>query len=182
MNEQKVTKNQILCYACSAMTNLTRRIFSSVTIIASLASFLAADAALAATKKPAVKKKAKVTASWLYNSRRTYKDEKVAVENPTSRCNTPAMRQMHAKTVAQAIKEGDKLGITSTTVSALGDAYRDYLKKVDLLWAAMEEPYCGFGAFGTSAAKKSYEKGANRSHDVFLQAVKAIKQKEQIKK
>lgn len=138
---------------------------------------------LQAATKTAVKKTAakKTIAYDLYNPRRHYGDEKVEITDATSRCNTPAMKKVHVKNIEQAKKDGEPYALTFEAVSGteplspLAEAYRTYLSGLDLAWDAMEQPYCGFGAFGTTAANKSYNKSILRIRTRFLEAVKKSK-------
>lgn len=137
-----------------------------------------------ADAKTVTKKLTKTSARYaydLYNPRRRYGDEKVAITNASSRCNTPAMRAAHVKNLDRAKLDGKPFGLTfesastTETLSSVGEAYKKYLTGLDLAWEAMEEPYCGFGAFGTTAAKKSYTKSVDRSRARFLSAAKQEK-------
>lgn len=142
--------------------------FVSITTLATLLSPLGVEAA---TKKKKVVSR-KGIAAYLYNPRRTYKDEKVDPKNPASRCNTPAMRALHVQNVKRAQKDAEAIGVTSSTQSVLGEAFRAYEKDLTLAWGAMTEPYCGYGAFGISAARKSYDKSVARLRQRFLDKVK----------
>jgi hypothetical protein len=137
----------------------------------------------AATAKTVAKKTVtkKAIAYDLYNPRRRYGDEKIEITDATSRCNTPAMQKVHVKNLEQAKKDGEPYALTFDSVSGtdvlppLADAYRTYLQGLDMAWEAMEQPYCGFGAFGTSAANKSYNKSVTRIRARFLDAAKKNK-------
>lgn len=117
----------------------------------------------------------------LYNPRRHYGDEKMEIKNATSRCNTLSMRQLHAQNLERAKQDGKPFELTfgsvSTTkpLSKIEEAYKQYLTGLDLAWGAMEEPYCGFGAFGTTAARKSYTKSIDRIRGRFLETAKQTK-------
>ena len=138
----------------------------------------AADAAIA--KKKVIKAPARYAYD-LYNPRRRYGDEKIEIENTTSRCNTLAMRKLHSQNLERAKGDGKPFGLTFESASTtqplppIGEAYKKYLTGLDLAWEAMEEPYCGFGAFGTTAARKSYTKSVDRSRARFLEVAKQKK-------
>ena len=138
----------------------------------------------AADAKTTKRKLTKASARYaydLYNPRRHYGDEKVAITDASSRCNTPAMRAAHVKNLDRAKLDGKPFGLTfesastTETLSPVGEAYKKYLTGLDLAWEAMEEPYCGFGAFGTTAAKKSYTKSIDRIRSRFLDVAKQAK-------
>lgn len=89
--------------------------------------------------------------------------------NPTSRCDTPAMRKLHAQNV----------GIMEDDIEHFGDeagdkAVESYKDKLDIIWDAMAEPYCGYGSRGVSAAKKSYNKSIGRARAEFLAQAKKV--------
>jgi len=130
-------------------------------------------AAATAKKVVATKKNTRYAAN-LYIPGKVYKDEKVAFENPTSRCSTPAMQTLHKQTVAIAIKDMSGFDVSPTSTSPYAKPAQVYLDGLAVLWDAMEEPYCGYGAFGLTAAKHSYEKTANHLRTAFLDEVKKI--------
>lgn len=159
-----------------------RKIFSYLSYFLSTAtvvSLILSPQMVAAAKKPTAKKAG--YASYLYIPKKTYKDEKVVISNAASRCNTPSMRAAHAKNLAKAEADGKLYGLTPESVSTteslppVGQAYKTYLNGLALAWDAMTEPYCGFGAFGTSAANKSYTKSVTHTRARFLAAAKASK-------
>lgn len=136
---------------------------------------------ISGTEVKAAAAKKKVVTYDLYNPNKIYKDEKKAIIDTASRCDTPAFKKTHTKNLERAKQDGKPfdftLAMASTTepLSPLGEAYQKYL--VGLGWAleAMEEPYCGFGAFGIQAANKSYKKTVDRARGRFLEAVKQDK-------
>lgn len=89
--------------------------------------------------------------------------------DPVSRCNTPAMRQLHAQNVSIMKKD-----IASLGEKAGDQAVKDYEWKLDTIWDAMTEPYCGYGSLGTTAAKKSYNKSITRARSEFLAEAKKV--------
>ena len=121
-------------------------IFAVLTVV--LAGPLGAQAA--------TKTKAKRTTYDLYNRNKHYGDEKTNIANPASRCNTVANRKVHDANLAQAKK--DIAPFHPDADPRVEKLAKTYMNKLSLAWDAMEEPYCGFGAFGNTAAKKSYDK------------------------
>lgn len=107
----------------------------------------------------------------LYNPRKHYGDEKKTIEDPTSRCTGAAFQKINTAAQEQAKKDlaavTSKDGMVSTGVA---DAYKIYEKDLAIAWAAMQQPYCGFGAFGATAAKNSLNKTINRARTTFLTA------------
>ncbi len=114
--------------------------------------------------------KAKAIRYDLYNPRRTYGDEKKEIVNAASRCVTKEMIALHVKNEERAKKEAESFEVDED--SDLEDNYQLYLMKLDIAWDAMQQPYCGFGAFGMSAARKSYDKTIERARTEFLTAAK----------
>lgn len=150
-----------------------RSLGRGMTIITCLLGVLLAPAtsfAKTVAKKKAVKKTRKSLTSYLYNPRKTYGDEKIAIANPTSRCTTASMKALHASKLALAKKDGESVTLTG----GVDTAFRTYLNGLDTLWNAMEEPYCGYGAFGLTAARSSYEKTADRLRAAFLKEAKKM--------
>lgn len=155
---------------------LTTRAFCLFLGACSLVATSLPGEAFAATKKPVKKTSARVKiATYLYNPNRHYRDEKTAIEDPTTRCVTKATEAAQIGNVTRAIKDGETFGVATSTEGEFGKAYREYRDGLDTLWDAMNEPYCGFGAFGVSAAVKSYNKTATRLRTEFLAAAKNLK-------
>lgn len=153
------------------MINRSTRFLISFTVF-TLAVFLAMPRSVfGATAKSYVK--GRTIAYDLYNPRRTYGDEKAMIANPVSRCNTQAMQKIHLGHLVRAEKDLITMKVTTTT-PAMAKLYDTYLDKVDLSWGAMEEPYCGFGAFGAKAAINSYYKSVTRARSEFLTLARKI--------
>lgn len=108
----------------------------------------------------------------LYNPRKHYGDEKTAINNPTSRCTGADFKKMYADALASAQKDFDGARKGTEGNASLTAAFETYKKDLELGWQAMEEPYCGFGAFGSTAAKKSFQKTLTRARTNFLAEVK----------
>lgn len=100
--------------------------------------------------------------TWVSPSVVPGKDEKVAIADPASKCLTKEMKALQAATVAQMDKD----------IKAAGDGHASstatYREKVDIVWEAMHEPYCGYGSMGLAAVKKSYRKSVVRIRQAFL--------------
>ncbi len=141
---------------------------------------ITAEAATTPVKKASVRA-TRTIAYDLYNPRRRYGDEKIEITDATSRCNTPAMRKQRLADLERAKQDGKPYGLTFDSVSGtkvltpIEEAYGKYLDGLDMAWEAMQEPYCGFGAFGTKAAIKSYNKSVTHSRTRFLDAAKKTK-------
>lgn len=109
----------------------------------------------------------------LYNPNKTYGDEKVTIDDSSSRCLTADFKKLHDAALALAEKDiNARKNADGTIPATIQKAVDDYRKELDTAWQAMHEPYCGFGAFGTSAAKKSFQKTLDRGRTTFLAAVK----------
>lgn len=156
--------------------------FSLILLVSVLGTSLAAETQAAtkvASKKASVK--TKKYALDLYNPRKVYGDEKKDIKDATSRCNTPALHKIHLQNLERAKLDGKPHNLTFESVSTteplsdIQEAYKKYLESLSFAWGAMEEPYCGFGAFGVSAARKSYDKSVERARARFLEAVKKLK-------
>lgn len=93
-----------------------------------------------------------------------------AEEAPASHCVTAATKATNASKVA--LMEKDIAPYAADPRAA--DAIKKYRESMATNWAAMEEPYCGYGKYGISSSIHSYAKGADRARLAFLTAVKAI--------
>lgn len=142
----------------------TTRIFGSVIAFFVLFSVVASAPVEAKTKT--ARTTSRRVGYDLYNRHKRYGDEKVTIADPSSRCDTAANKKAHEANVAQAKKDASAFHPDSDP--RISEIYRTYMTKLDLAWGAMEEPYCGFGAFGNSAAKKSYDKTVARARTEFL--------------
>lgn len=108
----------------------------------------------------------------LYNPNKKYGDEKTDINNPTSRCTGADFKKMYQDGLVTAKKDFDTARGGGEASPALTAAFETYKKDIDYGWEAMEEPYCGFGAFGASAAKKSFQKTLTRARAAFLAEAK----------
>lgn len=124
-------------------------------------SLLIPFAGEAATVKKVVKKKTyRMSISAIPG-----KDEK-NFENPTSRCTTATMKSLFANAMSQMKKDVAKSG------SGHDSANETYKVKLETVWSAMEEPYCGYGSLGMTAVKKSFLKSIDRTRAEYLASVK----------
>lgn len=90
---------------------------------------------------------------------------------PTTKCVTTATKKTRDAAVAQMEKD-----ITPYKNSADSSGVIAYYKEeLDIAWEAMEYPYCGFGAYGTTSAIKSYNKTISRARSKFLTDIKSKK-------
>lgn len=144
-------------------------------LILSVFSPVTAEAATAVKKTAAKRTTGKVRIAMnLYDPNRRYGDEKIEIENPTTRCLTAAAKKERARDLAAYEADGKKAELSDDATGPLADAYKKYKTAIEYAWDAMNEPYCGFGAFGSSAALKSYEKTVSRARANFLDAVKKL--------
>ena len=90
-------------------------------------------------------------------------------DNPDTRCLTAEMKQRHEDALKQMGKDIEKHG------QGHEDAVKEYKEKIDILWSAMHEPYCGYGSQGMKAVKHSWDKTINNSRTAFLEATGAMK-------
>ncbi len=106
----------------------------------------------------------------LYNPKKKYGDEKTAIQNPASRCTTAVFQKMYKDAVTQAEKDIAALKVKKggTLDSKTESLAKSYLDEITLAWQVMHEPYCGFGAFGATAAQKSLKKTLTRARANFL--------------
>ena len=155
------------------MEYTTQRLLRKVVSLSLVLAMFVPVAASAATKKKVAKKPVRGhIAMYLYNPHKRYGDEKVAITDATSRCLTAAAKSEHNADLARAEADGKAADIAAHPDGKLADDYKKYLNNLDVAWGAMEAPYCGFGAFGASAALKAYQKTISRVRTTFLDAVK----------
>lgn len=159
------------------MEYTTRRIFGALAVFFLIAGLFSPIAADAATKKKAVtsKRRRATIALDLYNPRKKYADEKKEIVNPTSRCLTVAAKASRAQGLKNLEADGKKLIGIENPEHPLANDYKKYQTSLEYAWGAMEEPYCGFGAFGPAVGMKSYLKTVTRARAAFLDAVKKQK-------
>jgi hypothetical protein len=119
----------------------------------------------------------------LYNPRKTYGDEKIVISDADSRCVGAAFNKLYNDAQTQAKKDLAKLVDKDGNVpKTVVNAYKVYGQDIALGWAAMQEPYCGFGAFGVSAAKKSFTKTITHARADFLAKVAKKNAKDELVK
>jgi hypothetical protein len=83
-----------------------------------------------------------------------------------TKCLTAEIKKMHAKAIAQMEKDI----VSLKTPNA--DAISVYQSKLEIIWEAMHQPYCGYGSRGVSAVKHSFNKSVNKTRAEFLAAAK----------
>lgn len=136
----------------------------AATALLGMASTLLMPMAVHAATKEVVKKK-KITRYHLSISSTPGRDER-NFDDPTSRCLTPAMKALDKGAVNQMNKDIEKVGAGHDAAVAT------YKMKLDTIWSAMEQPYCGYGSRGIAAVKKSFLKSIDRARTEFLAEVK----------
>ena len=152
---------------CMRISQFSRSI--AVISLLSMAGLLAAPVStLAATKASS----GAAFRRMMYNPKKTYKDEKVAITNSATRCLTASTKAAHAKASAQSAALEKKYNLTASSTGLVADAFTSYQNDLTLAWDAMNEPYCGFGAFGVTAVLKSYNKSIERASARFTDAMK----------
>lgn len=155
------------------MEYTTRRILGSLAVCALIVGLFSPLAADAATKKKVVKKASRVSIAMnLYNPKKRYGDEKIDITNPTTRCVTATSKAIRAQDLKTLEADKNKIPGLDKPEHPLADDYKKYQTALEYAWGAMEEPYCGFGAFGAPVALKSYQKTVTRARATFLEAVK----------
>ncbi len=145
------------------MQNTLKRVVCSFAL---LTLFSVSFLPLAAEAKTVVKKKTKhKTYYHLSISSIPGRDEK-NFDNPASRCLTAAMVALN--NAAQKRMDAD----VAKSGAGHDAAVQTYKDKLAIVWAAMAEPYCGYGSQGITAVKKSFNKSIERIRADFLAAVK----------
>ena len=89
------------------------------------------------------------------------KDERNFAD-PVTRCNTPAMQALQKKNVNQMLED------IKSTHTENTNAAKNYQYKLDVIWDAMLQPYCGYGGYGMTAVTKSYNKSITRARSAFM--------------
>ncbi len=89
---------------------------------------------------------------------------------PVSKCLTATAKARKVTAEALMAKDIKAYEGSAKAEKAIG-AYREAM---EIAWEAMEEPYCGFGNYGTASAVKSYGKSVDRARLAFLEKVKAL--------
>lgn len=89
---------------------------------------------------------------------------------PVSKCLTATAKARKVTAEALMAKDIKAYEGNAKAEKAIG-AYREAM---EIAWEAMEEPYCGFGPYGTASAVKSYGKSVDRARLAFLENVRAL--------
>lgn len=76
------------------------------------------------------------------------------------------MKALDAEAVKQMQGDIQKFG------TGHDKAVQAYKMNLQILWSAMEQPYCGYGAYGLTAVKKSFGKSVDHVRTEFMSAVK----------
>jgi|GEM_PF-1555607 len=153
-----------------------RKLLSSAVIMTTtiglMGGMVVPQAASAAVKKApvAVKKapvkKAPVKKTYTISVSKAPVTGDKELDDSKTRCLTKEIKAMHVKTVSRMEADLTKKGV------GFEKAVGTYKEKIDIVWSAMEQPYCGFGSQGLSAVKHSYNKSVERIRAEFLAAKK----------
>ncbi len=138
---------------------------ATLTVAASLLGFALPNMASAAVKTPVAIKKPIIAKYRVSVSAIPGKDERNFAD-PTTRCLTPTMKNLHDKAVKQMESDITKAADTHDA------AVQTYRQNIDIIWSAMSEPYCGYGSQGLTAVQNSFQKSVNRTRATFLAALK----------
>ena len=82
--------------------------------------------------------------------------------DPETRCNTAEMRTLNKQAINQMLTDIKQRKADGSQAAKL------YQYKLDLIWDAMLQPYCGYGSRGITAVRKSFQKSVNRARTAFL--------------
>ena len=93
-------------------------------------------------------------------------------EAPVTKCVTAATVKL--KTAAIAQLEKDVAPYREKADEAMLKVIEAYRQGLATAWAAMEEPYCGYGVYGSKSAVKSYSKSVLRARTAFLTQSKKV--------
>jgi hypothetical protein len=91
-----------------------------------------------------------------------------AEEVPASKCVTAATQATNAAAIAQMEKDIAPHAKEEKAAKVI----EQYRQNIQTAWEAMEQPYCGYGAYGTASAIKSLSKSINRARSTFLKNIK----------
>ena len=89
---------------------------------------------------------------------------------PSSKCVTSSTQATYASVTARM--QSDIAPYASA--AAASDAIKTYRTEMTTAWDAMNEPYCGYGAYGTASAIKSYAKTVDRARTAFITAIASL--------
>jgi len=87
---------------------------------------------------------------------------------PISKCVTASTEATHAAAVAQMNK--DIAPYASDAKAA--NVVEQYKQNIETAWEAMQQPYCGYGAYGIASAVHSLSKSISRARATFLTNIK----------
>ena len=83
-----------------------------------------------------------------------------------SRCLTKEIKRVNGQAVLQMEKDISKSGADHEA------SVKTYREKMATIWAAMKEPYCGYGSRGMRAVRSSFMKSINKTRAQFLSSTK----------
>lgn len=86
----------------------------------------------------------------------------------TSKCVTTATQTTRDKALAQMEKD-IALYVKDEKAEPV---IAEYKQSLQTAWAAMEDSYCGYGAYGNASAIKSFTKSITRARSTFLEKIK----------
>ncbi len=146
------------------MNKFATSLIAGVGICGLIATSFAPVSAQAATKKVIPKKKTTYHIAISVSAIPAADERDFA--NAKSRCLTRFMKNKQAVAVKQMNADVTKYGQDHDAAVTI------YKQKLDLLWSAMEQPYCGYGGYGMQAVQHSYDKSVERIRAEFLVAAK----------
>jgi hypothetical protein len=82
--------------------------------------------------------------------------------DPETRCNTAEMQALNKQAINQMLADVKQRNAEGS------QAAKTYQTKLDLIWTAMLQPYCGYGSNGIRAVRKSFAKSVNRARAAFM--------------
>lgn len=91
-----------------------------------------------------------------------------AEDVPTSKCVTATTQATRDKALVQMEKDIAPYLKDKKAESVVAE----YKQNLQTAWEAMEQPYCGYGAYGTASAIKSFTKSITRARASFLEKIK----------
>jgi len=89
---------------------------------------------------------------------------------PTSKCVTASTKATYVNMMARMQKDI----LPYKELPAASAAIKTYQDNMDVAWEAMQQPYCGYGKYGSASAVHSYKKNVERTRNTFLAQVKKL--------
>ena len=87
---------------------------------------------------------------------------------PTSKCVTATTEATHNAAVTQMNKDIAPYAIDAKVANVI----EQYKQNIETAWQAMQQPYCGYGSYGTASAIHSLSKSIGRARSTFLTNIK----------